>query len=133
MIEPAQYFILNPALERPDIYLKEIKSELQWQLGVSVCESTICTFLEKSKKKLKLYAIQRDEFIRAQFTVDVSLYTRDMLVFIDETGTDHRDSLRKAGYSLRGKPARAQKLLARGEHISVISAMSVDGILCCKI
>lgn len=82
---------------------------------------------------MKLSAIQRDNFIRAQCIIDVSLYTRDMLVFIDKTGTDRRDSLRKEGYSLRGMPARAQKLLARGEHISVISAMSVDGILCCKI
>jgi len=83
-----------------------------------------------TRKKLKLSAIQIDNFIRAQFIIDVSLYTRDILVFIDETGTDCRD---KEWYSLRGMPARAQKLLARGEHISVISAMSVDVILCYKI
>ena len=37
------------------------------------------------------------------------------------------DTIRKEGYSVRGKPAKVQKLLARGEHISV------EGILCCKI
>jgi len=34
------------------------------------------------------------------------------------------------GYSVRGKPAL---LLATGEHVSVITALSVEGILCCKI
>ena len=56
-----------------------------------------------------------------------------MLVFLDETGTDHRDSLRKKGYSFRGKPARSQKLLARGEHITALCLMSIEGILACKI
>jgi len=94
-------------------------------LCLSVSESTIYTFLKKSnftRKKLKLSVIQRDNFIREQFITDVSLYIRDMLVFIDETGTGRSDSLRKEGYSLRGMPVRAQKLPAR-EHISVISAM----------
>ena len=99
-------------------------------------ESTICTFLKKAnftRQRLKLYAIQRDEFLRAQFITDVSLYSKDMLVFLDETGTDRRDTIRKKGYSLRGKPIRAQRLLAKGEHISVICAMCVDEIMCCKI
>jgi len=75
---------------------------------VDVVESTICTFLEKScfaKQRLKLYAIQRDEVLRAQFAIDVSLYNKEILVFLDETGTDRRDTIRKEGYSVRGKPA----------------------------
>lgn len=56
-----------------------------------------------------------------------------MLVFLDETGTDRRDSCRKKGYSLRGKPARAQRLLVRREHISALCLMSIEGILACKI
>jgi len=98
-----------------------------------VVESTICTFLEKSsftKQRLKLYAIQRDELLRNQFAIDVSLYGKEML---DETGTDRRDTIRKEGYSVRGKPAKVQKLLAGGEHVSVITTLSVEGILCCKI
>ena len=49
-----------------------------------------------------------------------------MLIFLDQTGSD---SLRKYGYSLRGKPAVSQKLLVRGKHVSAIAFMSVCGML----
>ena len=55
-----------------------------------------------------------------------------MLVFIDETDTDRRDSFRKFGYSLRGRRTRAHRLRARGQHVSAIGAMSVNGILECQ-
>ena len=35
---------------------------------------------------------------------------------------------RMAIYSLRGKPMKAQKLFVRGEHISAIAAMSMNGL-----
>ena len=56
-----------------------------------------------------------------------------MLIFIDETGCDRRDLIRKKGYSIRGKPAVKHKLLVRGEHISVIAAISTKGLLDVKI
>ena len=52
---------------------------------------------------MQLIAQQRDEPLRATFAIDVSLYTDDLLVFIDETGCDRRDALRKHGYGLQGK------------------------------
>ena len=62
----------------------------------------------------------------------MELYEADMLVFVDESGADRRDSLRKFGYSLRGKRTRAQKLVARGRHVSAICAMSLSGVLECQ-
>ena len=55
------------------------------------------------------------------------------MIFIDETGCDRRNTLRKYGYGLRGKPVRCHKLLVRGERISVIAAMTVEGILELKV
>ena len=49
--------------------------------------------------------------------------------FLDETGTDRRNSLRIKGYSFRGK----QTLLLRGEHVSALCIMSVEGILSCEL
>ena len=46
---------------------------------------------------------------------EITVYNRDMFVFVDKTGSDRRDSLRRYSYSLRGKPARSQKLLVRGK------------------
>ena len=56
-----------------------------------------------------------------------------MLVFLDETGCDRKNSLRKYGYSLRGKPAVSKKLLVRGERVSAVAFMSVNGILDLKV
>ena len=52
-----------------------------------------------------------------------------MFVFVDETGADRRDCMRKFGYSLKGKRTRSQKLLSRGRHVSAIAAMSTSGML----
>ena len=57
---------------------------------------------------------------------EMTVYNRDMFVFVDETGSDRRDSLHRYGYSLRGKPARIQKLLVRGKRVSAIGALSAS-------
>ncbi len=104
--------------------------------ALDVCPSTLCNFLKKSnfsRKKMQLVARQRDQELRVAFVRDVSLYAKQVLVFVDETGCDRRDALRKYGYGVRGKPVKCQKLLVRGERISVIAAMTIGGILDLKI
>ena len=73
--------------------------------------------------KLKLVAKQRDGFLRAQFSCDVAMYKPEVLIFLDEMGSDKRNTLRKYGYSLRGKPAISQKLLVRGKSVSATAFM----------
>lgn len=95
----------------------------------------MCKFLSKvgfTRQRLATYALQRDEDLRQQFVSDVSLYAQDTLIFIDETGTNRTDTVWKFGYSLRGKPVRAQKLVVRGEHVSAIAATSTKGLLALK-
>ena len=134
LTDDIKLYILQLVLDNPGIYLnyRHKSAKLQgwkflWQL---------CNFLYQqnfTRQKMKLRATQIDEALRAQFSADVSLYKAEMLVFLDETGTDRRDVLRRKGYSLRGKPAVAHKLLVRGERISVIAFMSPQGILVVKI
>ena len=56
-------------------------------------------------QKLRITAMQCNEDLRSQFCAEVSLYKADMLVFVDETGFDRRNIIRKKGCNLRGKPA----------------------------
>ena len=77
---------------------------------------------------MQIVAKQCDDDLREQFFIDVSLYKPEIVIFIDESGSDNRDTLRKYGYSIRGKPPRSLKLLVRGERVSVIAAMSNDGV-----
>ena len=100
-------------------------------MGLDITESAVCKFLKTvgfTHQKLATFALQRDDALCEQYRADVSLYQRETLLFLDEMGANGRDALRKYGYSLRGKPLKAPKLLARGQHISCIVAMSIRGI-----
>ena len=44
---------------------------------------------------MKIVATRQDQCLRELFAIDVRLYNPYMLVFVDETGTDMRDNLRK--------------------------------------
>ena len=78
-------------------------------------------------------AKQRNEILRARFAIEVSIHAVGMFVFLNETGTDRRDILRRYGYSWRGMPAKTNRLLVRGEHLSAVAFMSTRGVLDCKI
>ncbi len=51
----------------------------------------------------------------------------EMLIFVDETGADIRNCLRRFGYSIRGKPPVSKKLLIRGQRVNAIAA---SGVFC---
>ena len=48
--------------------------------------------------------MQRDEFLKQQYISEVSIYSSEMLIFLDETGADRRNALQHYGYSMRGNP-----------------------------
>ena len=126
-----EFLIMENILERPDMYLHVLQSDIKQTTGADVDVSTICRFLKRnnfSRKKLSHIALQRNTELRAQFLSDISVYSPDMLLFIDETGCDRRDAMRKFGYSLIGKPAYSHKLL-RGKRFSAIGILSTEGIL----
>ncbi len=127
---------LELAIEKPGIYLREIQAELSRKTGTEIDVSTICRFLHASgftHQKLQITAKQRSDELRADYMLDMQVYYGHpkMLVFVDETGADRRDYMRKFGYSLSGKPTRAHKLLWRGQRVSALMAMSTSGILDC--
>ena len=102
------------------------------------CKSILhmCRLLKESnfsRKKLQLVASQRDSMLREIFVLATSLFDLNMMVFIDESGSDRRDAIRKFGYGLRGKPAKRQKLLVRGQRVSIIAAMTTECILEVKV
>ena len=131
-----QLIILQTVLERPGIMLHEIQAEIEYTTGTHLALSTICQFLHKSgfsRQRMRLVATQRDDSIRAMFASEVSIYTADMFIFLDETGTDRRNVLRRYAYSWRGMPAVAHRLLVRGQRLSSIAIMSTSGLLDCHV
>ena len=55
-------------------------------------------------------------------------YNPDMFIWIDETGSDRRNSIRKYGYSLRGITPRICQLRVSGKRISAIPVLTTRGI-----
>ena len=58
----------------------------------------------------------------------VSMYDPSMLLWLDESGCDKRNTVRKYGYSIRGIPLCDQRLLVRGTRYSAIPIVSTIGI-----
>lgn len=126
--------ILETVIDQPGVFLRELQSKLESTTGTQVDVSTICRFLHATgftRQKMVVHAIQGSEVLRSQYLLDMSIFRGhpDMLVFVDETGTDRRDCMRRFGYSLRGRPAVSRKLLVRGQQVSAIVGMCCDGIL----
>ena len=69
-----------------------------------------------------LAAKQRSDLLRALYRLDMSIFIglSDFLVFVDETGADRRDCIRRHAYSLRGRPATARKFTFRGDRVNAI-------------
>lgn len=94
----AQQFVLNLVLQKPGIYLHEIQEELEHSLLLEVSVSTLCTFLHASGftcQRLRAVASQQDRVLRQHYRLNISVYSPDMFVFVDETGADRRNTLRR--------------------------------------
>ena len=131
LTSPAQLFILTLVLEQPGMYLHEMQRELKENMMLEISTSTLCQFLHRigfSRQRMRAVAVQ-DKVLREQYILDVSMYAPKMLVLIDETGADHWNIMRKHGYSVRGKPPVNNTLLFKGERVSAIVCLSVEGIL----
>jgi len=126
-----QLILLRMIMENPGIYLSEIQEELCDKFGVEVSAPTICRtlrFMGCTRQRIQRIALQRSDECRARFMAEISMYDPSMLVWIDETGCDQRNSLRRYGYSIRGIPPRDHRLLIRGTRYSAIPVMSLQGI-----
>lgn len=51
-----------------------------------------------------------------------------MLVWLDETGCDRRNTIRKYGYSIRGLPLSDHRLLVRGTRYTAIPIVLIEGV-----
>ena len=74
-------------------------------------------------------AAQQDILLRQHFMAEVTVYLPGMLIFIDETGADNRNLVRKYGYSIRGKPLKTHSFFVHGERVSAIACISMAGLL----
>ena len=119
----AQLLILHLySYEKPKHIFLWDTTEAAFRTTTKVDVSILCRYLHSSgltHQRLCQVAIQRDEFTPQQCIPEVSVYKSEILVFLDETGADQRNTLRKYGYNLQGIPLKNNALWVWGEHVNV--------------
>ena len=126
-----QLTLLRLIFDHPGIYLKEIQDKLIQIYGFCIALSTIyrtVKAMDCSRQVLHRVASQRSDELSAQFKAQVSIYDPSLLVWLDESGCDKRNTVRKYGYSIRGIPLCDQRLLVRGTRFSAIPIISTAGV-----
>ena len=111
--------------------MDELLAVLQHVCGMTVSLAGISQTLKKmglTRQRLKSIVVRRSDKERAKFMVQVQCIPANCFVWVDETGSDHRDSRRKTGYGLRGIPPVSFQLRVRSTRISAVSCITTDGV-----
>ena len=127
-----ELFIVGLIIEQPGSYLSEVCEAVLQISGVSVSEATICRIFKRygfTRKKMQSVALQRSAQLRGAFMAQAILYRREMFVWVDEMGSDNRNTMRKFGYAIKGQTPQCHRFLVRGKRISVIAAISTGGLV----
>ena len=132
MLNEAEMIIVIQLLAaRPSMYLDEIQEELYKRTGTYVHNSTIChtmQYLGFCRKRLQRIALQCSDDLRGKFMAEISLFDPAMIVWVDESGFNRRNTIRAYGYSLRGMRAIDHQLKHGGVRINSIGIMSYLGV-----
>ena len=127
-----ELLIIGLVAENPCIYLSEICQVIYEATFVKVSGSTVCRVLQRngfSRKKVRQVAKQRCVVFRAAFLSQALQFSSDMFVWIDESGSDARNHIRKFGYALRGMTPTYHRKLGRGKRVSAIAAIATSGLV----
>ena len=126
-----QLVLLKIIAEDVGIYLHEIQAKLLAMYGVSVTTATICRtlkFMGCTRQVIQHIAMQRSDELRAKFMAEISVYDPSMLIWVDESGCDRRNTIRKRAYGIRGITPQDHRLFIRGTRYSAVPVMSIEGI-----
>ena len=127
-----EFLLINTVLSDPALHLDELQREIESHSGRAVDVSTVLRTLRRfgfSRQKLQQVALQRSEVERLEYMASIQLFDPRMLIFLDETGSDKRNALRKFGYGLRGQTPRNVQMLVRGQRVNAIAFMNFEGLL----
>lgn len=112
--------------------MHEVCQEVRDVFGITVSPPTICRLLHSygiTRKKVRQIALQRSYSLRGAFRALCSLFNPDVFVFVDETGADHRDHIRRYGYALRGMTPEYTRPFGRGRRFNAMAGISTVGVV----
>ncbi len=81
-----------------------------------------------TRQRIKHLSIRQSEIKRAEFWAEISAFDPSMMLWVDESGCDRRNALRKYGYGIRGQPPQDRSLILRGKRYSAIGILSTERV-----
>jgi len=81
-----------------------------------------------SRQRIKFSSPSQSDIVRAEFLAKISAYDPSFMLWVDESGFDNRNHLRKYGYGVRGQPPRSCNLTIQGKRYSSIAVISTNGV-----
>ena len=88
--------------------------------------STICRL--RAEHGFTRKKIQHVAKLTAAFMASVYMFSENMFICVDESGSDSIVQLREYGYALRGERAVCRRLHVHGKCVSAIAAISTEGL-----
>lgn len=122
----AQYKV-NPAL-----LLDQLQDRVYAEFGVLASINLLSLTLHRLHLTRKLFtkqAAERNDTLRAAWRLNMADTLPHQWVFLDESGVEAGDFVQKYGRSKRGQACVRRQSFFRGDRISVLPALSLDGIL----
>ena len=79
-------------------------------------------------------ALERNELVRAHYLATIGdHYTRNQLIFLDESAKDERSLSRLYGYSPRNIPAQKKVVFVREKRYTILPALTMEGFVAVDI
>ena len=113
-------------------YLNEIQHWILMNHNIWILESTVCYTIKRrefTRKVTQWIASQRDKGRHLQYYINLTAFTEDQLVYVDESAVNKRTLLRKYGFAPRGLPAINVQLLRHSTCWSILLALTITGYL----
>jgi DDE superfamily endonuclease/Winged helix-turn helix len=123
-------------VKKPTLYLEELVINLSDDFGTFVSTSTVSKTLHAigwSKKKARRVVAQRNPDLRDTYFHNSSDFSSYHRVYVDESGCDELDGLRRTGWSPFGTAPVHVTRLRRGERFQILPAYTQDGILLARV
>jgi len=84
--------------------------------------------------KLQKAALERNEIVHAHYLAIIGkYYTRNQLIFLDESAKDDRSLSRLYGYSLRNMPVQKKVVFIQGKRYIILPALTLEGFVAVDI
>ena len=127
--EHNELIVIGVILNNPTLYLDELCQTTLALTDVSLSPSTVCRMMRRygiTRKRVRQIALQQCDALCGAFMAYCSPFARNQFVWVDETGSDKRDHVRRYGFSIQGTTPVTHRLFSRGQRVNAIAVVSTQ-------